>query len=328
MTKYPSDENTSYVFLNGGLGNQLFGLAAALYSSKRVMVLTGASVVNCREDGQPQIFNLRVDDVIKNKEIGFPARLIAKKVHNYLLTAGLNSRSGWLFRNSKGIVKFFKCFFAISSRNHSLIVSDSLGYTEIPRTGKKFLIGYFQSYKWLNDKKVENQMKNLFQDIDERISPLIELAKASKPIVVHVRLGDYKLNPLIGILPQSYFVKALEKVLSDLDPSELCIWVFSDEPSLARERIPPEISSYCRWISEEFDLSAEETLALMRYGSDYVISNSTFSWWAATLTESSDARVIYPKPWFANGETPFELIPSNWIPISGHDRNETERTDK
>jgi hypothetical protein len=45
-----------------------------------------------------------------------------------------------------------------------------------------------------------------------------------------------------------------------------------------------------------------------------VISNSTFSWWAAYL---SDAEVIGPKVWFANDLQakfqPENFYPKNWI---------------
>jgi len=51
---------------------------------------------------------------------------------------------------------------------------------------------------------------------------------------------------------------------------------------------------------------------VMRHGKDYVIANSSFSWWAATLRFDRSARVIAPQPWFLGQEEPKDLIFSNW----------------
>jgi hypothetical protein len=52
----------------------------------------------------------------------------------------------------------------------------------------------------------------------------------------------------------------------------------------------------------------------MQFGSANVISNSTFSWWPAFLSQTSVATVC-PSDWFLNMEQPLELIPNNWIKI-------------
>jgi hypothetical protein len=54
-----------------------------------------------------------------------------------------------------------------------------------------------------------------------------------------------------------------------------------------------------------------EVLHLMSIGSSYVIANSTFSWWAAKLSNSR--QVIAPEPWFVGAKEPSQLIPDEWL---------------
>jgi hypothetical protein len=60
--------------------------------------------------------------------------------------------------------------------------------------------------------------------------------------------------------------------------------------------------------------SSAEVLKVMSLGKVFVISNSTFGWWAAYLAgfEHNDVRTYYPEPWFKEIPQPEGLFPSNW----------------
>jgi hypothetical protein len=92
------------------------------------------------------------------------------------------------------------------------------------------------------------------------------------------------------------------------------VWLFSDDLELAKERasqagieriFTPDVQA----------LSPAEILTLMRFGSGYVISNSTFGWWAAKLSNTSNIEVVVPDPWFRKLEQPENLIPNDWIKV-------------
>ena len=53
---------------------------------------------------------------------------------------------------------------------------------------------------------------------------------------------------------------------------------------------------------------------------DYIIANSSYSWWGAWLSQNPDPKVIVPKNWFGSeGYTKNyntqDIIPDRWIKI-------------
>jgi len=53
----------------------------------------------------------------------------------------------------------------------------------------------------------------------------------------------------------------------------------------------------------------------MRLGTGYVLSNSTFGWWAAYLARMEPKVVVVPDPWFKKIDEPLGLIPIGWTRI-------------
>jgi hypothetical protein len=194
-------------------------------------------------------------------------------------------------------------------------VGIGLGFSSIQgRQRTSLLVGYFQTYKFASKPRVFSQ---LFELVPRSFGPDLlayrELAIKEKPLVVHVRLGDYLAERKFGVLPQSYFHDAIETFTKK--NSAIKIWVFSDDLEMAKSYFNSEMQAAIRWIPE-IDGSPVNTLELMRHGSGYVISNSTFSWWGAFLSYDRKARVIAPYPWFAHMESPTDLIPPSWEKIN------------
>jgi hypothetical protein len=158
---------------------------------------------------------------------------------------------------------------------------------------------------------------NLRKESDWFRSSLLRI-KATNPVVIHIRRGDYLLekNSFIGALSAQFFISALELIKneteSDGDPRP--IWVFSDQPSLVRD----ELAAFMEFDLAEFIEAPTysdpaESLILMSYASSLIISNSTFSWWAAALSQGS--TIVAPTKWFRGSPDPEGLIPSNWLRV-------------
>ena len=192
------------------------------------------------------------------------------------------------------------------------MVSQDVGYQEFDASKRnKFFIGYFQTHRWLNSRNVlETMMRLRIKSPTTNLVNLITVAQKKAPLIVHIRLGDYRNEESFGLIGPKYYFDAIAEIWDDTKFQE--IWVFSDEPESAKN-IFAELSGYPMRFIEGPQLSSAETLEVMRYGRGYVIANSTFSWWAASLSYTPEKTVIYPKPWFKSAQVPKELIPKSWV---------------
>jgi hypothetical protein len=60
------------------------------------------------------------------------------------------------------------------------------------------------------------------------------------------------------------------------------------------------------------------TLKAMATGTSMIMSNSSFSWWAAMLMRSRpghDGLVVAPRPWTASGESRADMLEPDWITL-------------
>lgn len=304
-----------YLVLNGGIGNQMFGIAAALSESEDIVIVGKISNYSQDKNGRPEILSLMQEPKIQYIEPHVWLLPILRKLYNYLLVSKLGVRNHWsIFFYSPIYWVLSTCLNVLNSRKIKIHVSSDIGFSDISSTTDIILIGYFQSYRWLDEKRVQGKLQSQFFKIEANKPQLFHRVKQVKPIVVHVRLGDYRKEVDFGLLTGAYYQKALAKITEEFPNSP--IWVFSDEPKACKIFINEEFHHKVNWISEEYDLSALETLALMRYGVGYVIANSTFSWWAASLAVEPDIPVYWPTPWFSMRSMPRDLIPGTWHAIN------------
>jgi hypothetical protein len=165
--------------------------------------------------------------------------------------------------------------------------------------------GYFQSWQ-LVAAAVEGGAPRR-PKLREESSWLVRMraeAEAEKPLMVHVRRGDYAQQQF-GLLADPYYEHALKRLREHGLTGP--VWVFSDEP----ERIPVGLRSGARFVTSP--VSAHEDLVLMSHGGGNVIANSTFSWWGAWMNPAH-VPVVYPDLWFQSGPRIEGLIPPWWIP--------------
>jgi len=300
-----------FVSLTGGLGNQLFQLGAGLAYGHNVEISLVTSL------GKPRSGSSRHADIL-DFELALPvfsqkASWLVRKSAGYILRMSASPRKYEANKFSETLIKNLAApILSLHLRQLVRILSPrGVGFHKLPSfKGSAVMLGYFQSYKWLAQPEVKRKLLELkLQGSNLLIDQFRELACVEKPLVVHVRRGDYLNEKSFGMLGPEYYVSAIHAQLSL--QSYNSIWLFSDDLDLARELIPRDLGLPVREVSE-FDYSPASTLQAMRLGYGYVIANSSFSWWAAYLTENDGGHVIAPKPWFYSIPEPQDLIPPSW----------------
>jgi hypothetical protein len=192
------------------------------------------------------------------------------------------------------------------------LAARGVGFFEpISKNGSNFDYGYFQSYRWAE--KVIGELKNLsLAETSPSLSKFSELSEKERPLIVHVRLGDYRLESSFGFPGASYYFASIKEAWESGDFGS--IWIFSDEIENVGEFLSLEDFEKYRLIDDK-NLSSAEVLEIMRLGKGYVIANSTFSWWGAYLSRADSPKIFAPKPWFSEIESPKDLLPESWTRI-------------
>lgn len=104
-------------------------------------------------------------------------------------------------------------------------------------------------------------------------------------LAVSVRRGDFVTDSGHYLLPIEYYMGAIEKYYQDKD-----IMIFSDDIPWCKDNF--KISGRRIIFSE--DKNAIEQLSIMSLFKDFVIANSTFSWWGAYLSNANNKKVVRP----------------------------------
>ena len=174
------------------------------------------------------------------------------------------------------------------------------------------LYGFFQSEKYFsNVKELIRQDFTFKEDIRKPCEEMMGgvYAEGVDPTIVglHIRRSDYLTNPNHHALDISYYEEALK-----LFPDDVKVLVFSDDPKWCYQQL--------LFNNDRFMISENENghidQCLMGMCTDFIIANSSFSWWAAWLTDRG--KVVAPSEWFGSGNQHLDtkdIYCSNWIVI-------------
>jgi Glycosyl transferase family 11 len=284
--------------LVGGLGNQLFGYFAGAYYAQKfnkhlIVDLTQVSLGLTNHGSELTSFKFSKSyELIRSKPRGF-ARLI-KRVFDKLSIK----------------FKFIKYF---RYRLLGVYQSKEVGFDSFLEKQSEIsrIQGYYQTWKYVNT------LQELEADISlEIINPsnwFLELQNEInkvKPIVIHVRRGDYKNpNSPVGLLSRSYYQDAIGVVNNKYENRNF--WIFSDDIEDSQKLLDGLIPKSSNWICPPTGSDPAESLVLMSLSKVIIIANSSFSWWAAK-TGVEKELVIAPSPWFRKLDEPSFLMPESW----------------
>ena len=287
------------VYLQGGLGNQLFGLAAGWWAASMLntsLVLSYRYLQAPRPHPalRPDLLSWDIAPLPGHQTIVFDAHQLPRPL------ARMSLKTARLITQMSG----------------SSYVSPTFGHdphlqTAI-RPGKR-IHGYFQTYKYAQAAQLQG-----FQ-VAPPAMPSDELGKAKEfiqdnnAIVIHVRRNDYvRYRDTIGVLGLEYYCEVVSTFI-ELGASPIAVIVGDDTTSMClslRRRMP----KICVLQANEFQgvKGASMDFDLIKSAPFLGIANSSFSWWAAYL--GTHRAVIAPGHWF-RGLKASETCPPQWIQL-------------
>lgn len=302
-------ENIS--ILAGGLGNQFFQIHEALRSQEAVSYQFLAR--NYRIDKQDsQDFDAFELPNVRKSTLPIRINWFSFKCANLILRFSNRNLKNYRVRKTLGLLGFLiSCSLSLSNRK--LIKVGTEASKSRPKGQSVVFLGYFQgSVNPLYSSGLDllEKMKLRNHEFQESIEATY---LAEKTLIIHVRKGDYsnRENLDFGVLGQDYYAKALSIVNQQCDFTS--IRVYSDDIEHAKKVLIGLIPAHAVWI-DSIHGSTAATFQSMRYGSSYILANSSFSWWAARLSMNSSPTVVYPEPWFKNQFSSLKS-PANWYAI-------------
>lgn len=174
-------------------------------------------------------------------------------------------------------------------------------YSPLPVLNGFIFDGYWQSEKYFLH--TANEIATYFRKI------LVDTgSRLGTNTAVHVRLGDFLKNSHTrnyhGLVPEFHYLNSLallgtngfSVVTDDIDSAE----------SLYPELLASSVEVFSGPVLKDFSFLVQ--------ANSLIIGNSTFSWWAARL---SDALIIAPKCWFSEETmrtiSMKDFYPSAWV---------------
>lgn len=171
--------------------------------------------------------------------------------------------------------------------------------------------GYFQ-FPFFAYKMRKNLLNELtpVKALENKYEELINHICSCNSICIHVRCGDYIKSKKHFVCTEEYYVRAINKM--NQKEMNVVYFVFSDDMEYVRGQMNLfGIEDKVVYVSDGV-LQDYEELYIMKLCKHFIISNSTFSWWAQFLCENKGKSVIAPSKWYAADNMIGALYDKNW----------------
>ena len=298
------------VYCQGGLGNQLFQFIVGY-------VLANKNKINLRINIE------RLNSSDKQFELHrFPEinKLYISKINNHNFFAKTYLYLYLKFYKTLKILGIYSLInFFILDKNKKkferspFIFNEDLLKKKIDKNLS--IAGFFQSEKYfINYKKNVLKLLRFPEKKNKLLQNYLDLIKNRNSVAIHIRRKDYLNNPKAryfhGILKEDYYKRSINYIKKRVKSP--LFFIFSDDINLVKNTFL--IFKEKKYIFIDTKSSFSD-LYLMSNCKNFIIANSTFSWWGAWLSKNRHKIVCAPKKWLrAKISTP-DIIPESWVKI-------------
>lgn len=190
--------------------------------------------------------------------------------------------------NNKRFV-VYKDYLTYNSDNYPDNIFRKIDLVKTLDKSQTAYVGYFQSESYFEN--YSENIKSLFSypiEFEDRIRKELPFIFEGDTTVINVRRGDYLYSPNYHpVVTPEYIYKALELI-----PNTKHYLIASDDIPWCKQNIKLPNSTYLE------GYKSYEQLWVLSMCKNFVISNSSFSWWAAYLSRHPQKIVVAPETWF------------------------------
>ena len=286
--------------VQGGLGNQMFQYAFA----RRIQEETNKKIILDISDYEyDKLRSYTLDKFRLNNNIQIDATGKYNKIYD------------------RRVNKLIRCMYKIAPNISYEILSrigiyiwDYVKYKPININNKKknlFIHGYWQSTKYFNEikKELKRELK-LKSQYTNKVDDLYEKIISTNSVCVHIRRGDFLLTTnKLKVCSNQYFLNGMKEIKKKINNP--IFYIFSDNIEEVKNKFSFDGFEVV-FINE--NRTDYQELELMYTCKHFIISNSTFSWWAQYLSDSKEKIVIAPSQWYIDNR-PNELVDNEWITL-------------
>jgi hypothetical protein len=217
----------------------------------------------------------------------------------------------------------------IAYRMRRLALGDQVHYEKSFRFDEKlvsqsssppYIAGLWQSYKYF-----EPIADLIRSDFSFRTVPtpaamaIVDALNLPETVCLHVRRGDYVSKAdsaaTLEFIGLEYYHTAVREIRERIGCSPR-FFIFSDDIQWCKAELK-WLGSQTVFVEEDLaGLKPWQYMQIMSSATYFVISNSTFAWWAAWLAPRAHKVVIAPRAWFKeNRLDSTDLCPPQWIRV-------------
>lgn len=180
-----------------------------------------------------------------------------------------------------------------------------------------YIEGFWQCEKYFEDiKDIIKQDFKIKIKPDKQNEAMLKKIEGTNSICVHIRRGDYATDPRTkenhGLCSLRYYYNSINFIKKRTKNS--VFYIFSDDPNWVKNNL--KIKDKTTFVDINGVDKAYEDLRLMSNCKHFITANSSFSWWAAWLSNNPNKIICAPKKWF-NQVDEGDIVPKSWVRIKG-----------
>lgn len=316
------------LIIKDGLGNQLFQYAFARYLQKLYSdqgqneeIVINPLYMNSCDFRKISLQHFRLNDNVRFMEgkeqkidlIDFKLRV--------LYANGLDMIPWKITKTGKPIGK--EKFLKRVKHGVYYTYQSQTGYgAPLAKTTKKYIFGCYQGEE--NFKPIKEIIKSEFQIITPMrlVSiPIMNKILDTESVCLHIRRGDY-LDVRwknLQVCDYNYYNDAINELLKQVDNPVFFLFSNSHEDLdwiKKNYRFNNRIDNReLQFYYVDLQNPDYEELRLMMSCKHFIISNSTFSWWAAYLAKNTNKKVFVPERWNLASEDDSSIYLDYWNKI-------------